>query len=68
MKRTATFELWKDKKLKLLYGEINDGTTPPMLQKLEIPKYIFGGKVPQKIEVSIEYSEDVKNPRKVSSH
>jgi hypothetical protein len=58
--RTEEFEYWKEKPHVLLYNEKSATDRPPMTDghKIYLPKYLFGGKVPSKISVTIEWEDD----------
>jgi hypothetical protein len=60
MERTERYKLWKEKAHELLYGEENDGKQAVMLGKVNIPKWVFAGKVPDEIEITIRSLPDKK--------
>jgi hypothetical protein len=58
--RSEKFEFLKEKRTSLLYGEAVRPDTAPMMDqhKIYIPKYVFGGKIPSSITLTLEWDDE----------
>lgn len=60
-KRTERFEFLKEKRTSLLYGEAVKANEAPMMDqhKIYLPKYVFNGKIPSEIDITLEWDDEV---------